>query len=213
METSRHSMGQSIGEQLTLLPEDSRASRSVQQEKEKAQAMIATSGLKCLGSFERSPRAGLWAKTFAALLIGQGDWYSSRCALTWKLKGTKSNRLYFQLVPLVRHIGEKEYGLWPTSTSVQRDHPERVQGLLNKGATTMMSRKNGENRPNSVLDAAMFYGMLPTPTLADSKNVGRNGSHQENLHKITDLHLNPEFVEEMMGFPIGWTDLKHLETQ
>jgi hypothetical protein len=116
-------------------------------------------------------------------------------------------------VPLVRHIGEKEYGLWPTPTSVQRDHPERVNGLLEAGATTMMSRKNGENRLNSILDAAMFYGMLPTPTLADSKNVGRNGSHQNNLHKITEFHLNPEFVEQMMGFPIGWTDLKHLETQ
>ena len=189
------------------------ANRTQLQESGSGNRMNATSGRKCLEQLERFNRVGSWGKMFLALLIGQEGWYSTRCKLTWKLKGTKYSRLYFQLVPLVRHIGEKEYGLWPTPTSVQRDHPERVNGLLEAGATTMMSRKNGENRPNSILDAAMFYGMLPTPTLADSKNVGRNGLHQNNLHKITEFHLNPEFVEEMMGFPIGWTDLKHLETQ
>jgi hypothetical protein len=53
--------------------------------------------------------------------------------------------------------------------------------------------------------------LYPTPTCADAKNVGRNNSSQNNLHKITDLHLNPDFVEELMLWPTGWTDLKPLE--
>jgi C-5 cytosine-specific DNA methylase len=164
-------------------------------------------------------------ETFMAYLIGTGDWFSTRCKLTWKMKGTKYSRLYFQLVPLVRHIGEKEYGLWPTPTSVQRDHPERVNGLLEKGASTMMSRKNGENRPNSVLDMAMFLGMIPTPTTRDYKGarskeaLKKAGRNETN--SLPDFfsqpgissQLNPRFVEEMMGFPIGWTELKHLETR
>jgi len=68
---------------------------------------------------------------------------------------------------------ETEFGLlhtriWPTPTSVQRDHPERVQNLKLAGAETMMSRKAGDNRPNSILDMAMFVGLLPTPTVMDT---------------------------------------------
>jgi hypothetical protein len=68
---------------------------------------------------------------------------------------------------------ETEFGLlhtqiWPTPTSVQRDHPERVQNLKLAGAETMMSRKAGDNQPNSILDMAMFVGLLPTPTVMDT---------------------------------------------
>jgi hypothetical protein len=69
--------------------------------------------------------------------------------------------------------------------------------------------------------------MLPTPTAQDAKNNGGisqmnrntiplnmvliNQSKQEigdNGKSIPRLGLNPEFVEAMMGFPIGWTDLR-----
>ena len=59
--------------------------------------MNATCGPKCVDSFGRFNRNGLWAKTFSALLIGQEGWFSKRCRLTWKVKGTKYNRMYFQL--------------------------------------------------------------------------------------------------------------------
>jgi DNA (cytosine-5)-methyltransferase 1 len=43
---------------------------------------------------------GSWARTFAGLLVGRTDWYSKRVTLTWKILGTPSNRLLFQLVPV-----------------------------------------------------------------------------------------------------------------
>ena len=64
---------------------------------------------------------------------------------------------------------------------------------------------------------------LPTPTVAVSKNTlagtsrwKRKSSLQVSLAKIQGLdqttgknfRLNPPFVEEMMGFPIGWTELE-----
>lgn len=71
------------------------------------------------------------------------------------------------------------------------------------------------------------YSLLPTPTAQDAKNNGGisqmnrntiplnmvliNQSKQEigdNGKSIPRLGLNPEFVEAMMGFPIGWTDLR-----
>ena len=51
--------------------------------------------------------------------------------------------------------------------------------------------------------------MLPTPVARDWKGVGR--AHQ--LPTVLaptggGTYLNPSFVEEMMGFPIGWSALK-----
>lgn len=209
-------------EELTSLQADSHANHIALQDKGKVKKMNATSGRKCLELLERLPRATSWGKTFMGLLIGTGDWFSTRCKLTWKVKATKYNQLYCQLVPLVRHIGVKEFGLCPTPTSVQRDHPERVQGLLDKGATTMMSRKNGENKPNSILDAAMFYGLIPTPATRDYKGArtkealkkaGRNETNSLPDYFSQDgmsSQLRPQFTAEMMGFPSNWTELPFL---
>ena len=54
--------------------------------------------------------------------------------------------------------------------------------------------------------------MLPTPTRQDGCNgtggpgsLGRDGG--ENLRTAVGGSLNPVFVERMMGFPDGWTEL------
>jgi hypothetical protein len=63
--------------------------------------------------------------------------------------------------------------------------------------------------------------MLLTPTVNDSKNGTLPPSQQDRDslpgHLLRDdliptgagLHLNPSFVEEMMGFPVGWTVCEH----
>jgi hypothetical protein len=57
--------------------------------------------------------------------------------------------------------------------------------------------------------------MLPTPTTNDSKNIAlpksqteRDGLAGTMLRSGMSIQLNPEFVEEMMGYPIGWTELR-----
>src|SRR5664279_3745844 len=84
-------------EQLTSSPEDSHVNRTPLQEKEKAKKMRDTSGRKCLEQLERFNRVGLWGRMFLASLIGQEGWYSTKCRLIWKLRGTKYSRLYCQL--------------------------------------------------------------------------------------------------------------------
>ena len=128
--------------------------------------------------------------------------------------GTKYNSLTSQIM-----YDPKVHAMFPTPTSVQRDHPERVEKLKATGATTMMSRAAGENRPNSVLDAAMFYGLMPTPTVNDMKNQSLPPSQAERNDSIVkrilvadpkagqDGQLNPRFVAEMMGFPTDWLEL------
>ena len=82
----------------------------------------------------------------------------------------------------------------PTPTAVQRDHPERVTALHEAGAKTMMSRVNGECRPNSVLDALMFNGMLPTAQARDWN--GASGRAYKGL--APDL---PSIVSGMLPTP------------
>jgi hypothetical protein len=165
------------------------ASHTHQQESDSEKKMSAICGLKCVEQLEKFNHVGSWAKTFSALLIGMEGWYSKRCKLIWKLKGTKSNRMYFQLRPLALHTEGIESGLLPTPTSVQRDHPNRVEALKATGAKTMMSRANGENRPNSILDAMNFYGMLPTPTAMDSTNATATMKSSQvkegSMHSVT----------------------------
>ena len=65
-------------------------------------------------------------------------------------------------------------------------------------------------------------GALPTPTARDYKDAGPNVNYKKAAKKsrlpgvvVTSLnaigeatYLNPSFVEEMMGYPAGYTDLK-----
>lgn len=232
------------------------ASRTAAPGSDLERKMTGTSGRKCLEQFEKFNRAGLCARTFAALLIGTEGWYSTKCRLIWKLRATKCSRFYFQLVPSILLIDGIGFGLLPTVTKVQQDHPERVEALKATGAKTMQRRNCGENRPNSILDAVNFYGMLPTPIKSEAierrnmKTVVRiveTGSNQATLTTMAKYgnllptpakldgktgymganrdgkqinvetfirnktgstsQLNPRFVEEMMGFPEGWTEL------
>lgn len=123
-------------------------------------------------------------------LVGMEGWSSSRCALTWRMKVTKYNRAYFQLQVSTPRTGVTGFGLSPTVTSVQRNHPERVRLLKRTGAKTMMSRNMGEERPNSILDHLNFYGLLPDDAFRDGK----------------DSLLSPQYTAEMMGFPVDWLE-------
>tara|TARA_S200002703_G_scaffold135340_1_gene124197 strand:+ start:469 stop:987 length:519 start_codon:yes stop_codon:yes gene_type:complete len=52
--------------------------------------------------------------------------------------------------------------------------------------------------------------MLPTPTCEDAKNNGNQSRANRNslpLNGVAGGKLNPQWVEWLMGFPIGWTDL------
>ena len=57
--------------------------------------------------------------------------------------------------------------------------------------------------------------LWPTPTAQDAKNNGAPSQQDRNtkpLNAEVGGQLNPNWVEWLMGWPIGWTDLKPLET-
>ena len=163
------------------------ANPTQQQESDLEKKMRDTSGRKCLEQFGRFSRHGSWAKTFSALLIGMGDWYSTRCRLTWKLKGTKYNRMYFQLYPSTLPTEGIEFGLLPTPTVIQG------------GAQKVTSMKK-DNTYSAGLHDLAYSGLLPTPQAMDCmtnprrditpsgriiSNQGHNGSAP-----LKDLAMN-----------------------
>lgn len=99
---------------LTCSQADSPASPSVSQAKEEARRITATYGARCCEQLKKLSHVGLWAKMFSALLVGRTEWYSSRCNLIWRMRGTKCNRILFQLAPSMRPIDVSECGLLPT---------------------------------------------------------------------------------------------------
>ena len=208
--------------QISLFTEDEsssslagfRANLTRQQVSDLEKKMTATSSQKCLEQFGRFSHVSSWAKMFSGLLIGMEGWYSTKCRLTWKLKGTKSNRLYFQLVPSMLPTEETECGLLLTPTTVMTDEPpEKMRERVKKNGY-----KNG-TKFGSLLSQVKYSGMLPTPTANCHKGgaVRTDPKRQSDTlaHHFTETpgktsQLNPRFVAEMMGFPANWTELPFL---
>jgi len=186
------------------------ANHSALQEKEKELKTNATCGAKCYEQYKKLNRNMSLQKMSLVSQILMADWYSSRCALTWKLKGTKFNRLLFQLVPKMHRTEEIEFGLLPTPSVMQMDY-EPKDGWIWMG--NYWKDEKGKKRQTD-LTTTVKMGMLPTPTCQDAKQKENSPSQQHKINELsiavaggTTSHLNPRFVAEMMGFPPNWTEL------
>lgn len=164
------------------------ASRSALPGSEEARRMTVTSGLKCLELYQNSGPLG----SLVRMLLGSSIWRSTRCALTWKTKVTPSKRLLFRLVPSTPHTGGIDAPLWlgtPTAGTGTHGRSEKWR----KGKT-----------PNP----QEFVRMWPTPKAQNSRGNGeRHGSGGPSLDVAVGGQLNPDWVEWLMGFPVGWTEV------
>lgn len=191
--------------------EGSPASRSALQASGKARPMTVTSGRRCCEQFDLYDRAGSWAKTFTALLIGREGWYSSKCALTWKMRATPSKRIYFQLVPSTLPTDATECGLLPTPTAME---DRRIPGRENRSEIAASRMKSNMNLytyielPPTVQTQGlkicregrsypMNLKMLPTPTAIDAgsgrvnKSLSPNAKERPTLGMMSKRGLLP----------------------
>lgn len=186
------------------------ASRSALPGSEEARRMTVTSGLKCLELYQNSGPLGSLVRT----LLGSSIWRSTRCTLTWKTKVTPSKRLLFRLVPSTPRTGATDARLsgmvkmWPTP---------KASDYKGSGPAGTKSAVHDLKKHN-LKGVVMFY---PTPTMGAGL-CGGTGNFQQlkNLEargQITEEErrsmaagnggqLNPDWVEWMMGFPLGWTE-------
>ncbi len=147
METSKSSKGKPV--QLTFLPVDSLANPTAMPGSEKASQMTATSGRNILGLYERLTQPMSLARTLLASSRWKMAKHLTGYSLIWRVKGTLSNRLLFQLAVSARGIEETEYGLLPTPCTVETDNRERVLDNA-KQNLSLKSRKAGHNIQNNL---------------------------------------------------------------
>lgn len=136
--------------------------------------------------------------------------------------GTIVNGQLYQLQTLVPHIREVDGSVW-AGIPVQcltRD------SLLPTPTATGSEHRTRYSQGGRPLLYMIQKGLLPTPTCNEAKNSPHTPSQWKRLAslnveatKLTGItkeeaitgkafQLNPRFVEEMMGFPIGWTELE-----
>jgi hypothetical protein len=145
----------------TSSPEASPANLFPKPEREKEQMITVTSGRRCYELYEISNRHGSSLKTCVALLLGTTAWFSKQCALTWKAKVTKSNRLLFQLAPSVRRIDATECGLLPTSGA--QDWKKRGPASKQRGVGEVVQDNGTKTGVKLRLQPAMTEWMMGFP--------------------------------------------------
>ena len=184
------------GEQMTLFSQvDFPANHTALQESGSEKTTLDTSGRKCLESFQKLSRHGSWAKTFAALLVGTGEWYSTKCNLTWKLSATKSSRLYFQLAPSTPRIDATGFGLLPTVRTSDCNSP----GMHGTGGQDLRT--------------VVAFGLLKTPTTSDaySENLTKKEQRMGNSGTLAQ-EIQTGFVENrwpgLLPTPTAASDAK-----
>lgn len=203
---------------LILSAEDFRAKMLAQQVKELVSLIVKgmlpapVFGESMPGLFASLSQDGSWQKTCAgysqSLLPGFGGEDSELYSETWPKWGIVLDGHAMELPMLEHHINESECLLWHTSDCSDRRSPKsKQQGVNNqvKAYWRTPQSHNGAQGPKS----KMFYEeCLKTGqsaiTLVDQ--VKNQLANKVKLNK-TEGQLNADWVELLMGLPIGWTDI------
>ena len=117
----------------------------------------------------------------------------------------------------LRQRGKKISEMWPTPTVGCVEGGEQSARVEKTKSGGYILRK--KNKPHMTYGAKLSDAILweekqkmwPTPTTQDGKNNGGKSQHMRNskpLNAEVGGALNPQWVEWLMGYPIGWTDLK-----
>jgi hypothetical protein len=141
---------------------------------------------------------------------------------------------------LVRHTSETESGLWRTPQAQEGmrgvyKSKEAMDAHLNRGHQLSLSNQvvhrhlwptpiaqdakhsgyaqSGPGKADK-LSYAVVRDLWPTPTAHNAKETNALSESQRNTPTLAAQAggtLNPTWVEWLMGWPLGWTDLKRLE--
>jgi hypothetical protein len=120
-----------------------------------------------------------------------GEW--TEFSETWPRSGTMHCGIAYQLPPLVLLTDETEYGFWLTPT---------VQDAANR-----VNPVNSRGEPKLSGQVKIWPHRFHTP-----RTTPRSAREYDGESPLGTGGLNPTWVEWLMGFPIGWTDLSHSET-
>jgi len=180
------------------------------QPQEKAQELTeseAECGEKWLASFTKyDPDSSLW-RTHQCSLLGDLEPFSE----TWPQWGLMRDGECWEQLTLERHIRGTESGLSPNG--VDSFHTPNTTGLDGGSNSRKALKKRQQNWPTPVRSdhemrrpTAKWKGTSDLVSVVLTETGGR-----ENPNQPPAL-LNATWVEWLMGWPLGWTDLKPLVT-
>ena len=190
------------------------ANRSASQVSAKERKMIGTSGRTSAELLHKNDPLGAFSKMFMAT----SQWGSTKCCLTWKPKATPQGRLLFQLAVSMPRTKETDCGsspeMWATPTASSGEPPKKTEGWTWTGLYWINDK--GEKKQTRLKDQV---AMWPTPTANEDAAGTPNGKMQRQLGNHPAIRgttpeewkrgtLNPNWVEWLMGYPIGHTVLK-----
>lgn len=201
---------------LTLFLEDFRVRISASPEKDQeSPGNDLDYGLKCGASLAKyDPDSSSW-KTAQHSLFGGLEQFSG----IWPRWGMMRGGEFWALLTPARLTSGSESGLWPTPLRNCGTGPgtHGTGGLNIQTAVAIWptpTKCGNYNRTgaskNSGNGLATVVKMYPTPTVQDSKNNGPPSQSERNtppLNAVVGGKLNPLWVEWLMGWPLGWTDL------
>jgi hypothetical protein len=168
-------------------------------------------GEKWRGSFTKyDPDSSLW-RTHQCSLLGDLEPFSE----TWPQWGLMRNGECWEQTTLAQTIKGTESGSeqnWPT--------PNAWDGK--RGPRSEENLKNKKHQINLItaVKQAEREKLLPTPNARDWKDGKTAGNRKSpglgvvahQLETQSGGQLNPTWVEWLMGWPLGWSELKPLET-
>ncbi len=98
-----------------------------------------------------------------------------------------------------------------------KSYPTPTACMAKGTSENTLTRKDDKSRVNDRLDHRVFADerkIYPTPTVQDFKRRGPNSKQQglSTIESPANGQLNPDWVEWLMGWVIGWSSLKPLES-
>ena len=212
----------------TSSQEDTLANLSPLQVEKKVKKIQDTSGQSILDLSKNVGQLGLLEKMLVDTLNSVSTPYSR----TWRVKATPQGRLVFQLLASVPTTKEKESGLWATPQATdgtranQIRHSSQLSDKAKKGGCSNLREQVMWRTPDAVaggsnlpgIKRALDSGHLKRPSgqqiqirLQDQVREPRlwpTPTANEDRKPLDGGTLNPTWVEWLMGYPKGWTDLK-----
>jgi hypothetical protein len=178
-------------------------------------------GLNNYESTKKVEQLSLFGKTSQELFATDLEKFSG----AFPKAGTMQNGKLSAQPPLERHTLENGFFSLPTPQAYSFQQSRRpgqtkldgkLRSLLPTPSVCGNHNRKGASKTSGDGLVTALQKLLPTPTARLAKETGAPSEatrNQPTLHHILGLApgqvLNPQFVEWMQGFPIGWTDLQH----
>ena len=198
-------------------------------------AKTSAQPVKAQESTESAAECGrTWRESFARWDRASSLWRTPQCSLlagldefseTWPQWGTmRAGECSEQSMPALR-TSETEFGLWRSPTAREPGVSwERLETRTGETVGSMCRHydKHTGRMAQIGLTQQVKARMWPTPTAHNAKEQDSASEAKLNTptlchqarggDKTQPKHLNPVWIEWLMGWPLGWTDLKPLAT-